>query len=236
MILSPAAAGGGGAECMGYFNGINYPDVFSVETFIVKFFGLTFSVASVLCIGKEGVIAHMGSCIGIILFYFPGLTFMKYFRNNIDKRVMAASGQGAGVAAAFGSPIGGTLYAYEMTAPAVFWTFEMSWQIFFASCLATFSLSICDQLKDSNFTTDVVNTGGIKDGTLDPDPYTISDLPVFMLMGVFGGLLGAFFVAVHYNLGKFRKVYVNTKTKKVIEAMLYVAVTCTIIFFSPIFL
>jgi chloride channel 7 len=92
VLLSPAAAGGGGAECMGYFNGVNYPDVFSIETFIVKFFGLTFSVASVLCIGKEGVIAHMGSCLGIILFYTPFLPFMKYFRNNVDKRLMAAAG------------------------------------------------------------------------------------------------------------------------------------------------
>lgn len=67
--LSPAAAGGGGAECMGYFNGVNYPDLFTWETLVVKFFGLTFSVASALCIGKEGVLAHMGSIIGHMVFY-----------------------------------------------------------------------------------------------------------------------------------------------------------------------
>lgn len=127
VILSAAAAGGGGAECMGYFNGVNYPDVFSVETFIVKFVGLTFSVASSICIGKEGVIAHMGSCVGLIIFYLPFLPFFKYFRNNSDKRFMAAAGQAAGVGAAFSSPIGGTLYAYELTAPAIFWNFEMAW-------------------------------------------------------------------------------------------------------------
>lgn len=92
VILAPPAAGGGGAECMGYFNGVNYPDVFSVETFIVKFFGLTFSVASSICIGKEGVIAHMGSCIGLMMFYAPFLPFLRYFRNNVDKRFMAAAG------------------------------------------------------------------------------------------------------------------------------------------------
>lgn len=90
VLLSPAAAGGGGAECMGYFNGVNYPDVFSVETFIVKFFGLTFSVGSSICIGKEGVLAHMGSIIGLMLFYC--LPCFKYFRNNIDKKFMAAAG------------------------------------------------------------------------------------------------------------------------------------------------
>ena len=90
VTLSPSAAGGGGAECMGYFNGINYPDVFSVETLIVKFFGLTFSVASALCIGKEGVLAHMGSIIGLILFYV--IPQFKVFRNDVDKRNMAAAG------------------------------------------------------------------------------------------------------------------------------------------------
>ena len=77
---------------MGYFNGVNFPDVFSVETFIVKFFGLTFSIAASLCIGKEGVLAHMGSIVGLMLFYAPFLPCFKYFRNNIDKRNMAAAG------------------------------------------------------------------------------------------------------------------------------------------------
>lgn len=92
VFLSPTAAGGGGAECMGYFNGVNYPDVFSIETFIVKFFGLTFSVASALCIGKEGVLAHMGSIIGIMVLYTPFIPSFKYFRNNNDKRNIAAGG------------------------------------------------------------------------------------------------------------------------------------------------
>lgn len=92
VLMSPSAAGGGGAECMGYFNGINYPDIFSIDTFIVKFFGLTFSVASALCIGKEGVLAHIGSIIGLLIIYLPIFPFFNYFRNNTDKRIMAAAG------------------------------------------------------------------------------------------------------------------------------------------------
>lgn len=92
VFLSPAAAGGGGAECMGYFNGVNWPDLFSIETFIVKFFGLSFSVGASLCIGKEGVLGHMGSIIGIMILYIPFFPFFRYFRNNKDKRDMAAGG------------------------------------------------------------------------------------------------------------------------------------------------
>lgn len=82
VFLSPSAAGGGGAECMGYFNGVNYPDLFTWETLFVKFFGLTFSVGAALCIGKEGVLAHMGSILGHMILYIPFFPFFKMFRNN----------------------------------------------------------------------------------------------------------------------------------------------------------
>ncbi len=172
VLLSPAAAGGGGAECMGYFNGVNWPDLFAIETFIVKFFGLTFSIGASLCIGKEGVLGHMGSCVGMMILYAPIFPCFKYFRNNKDKRDMNVAGQAAGVAAAFGAPIGGTLYGFEMTVPATFMHFELLWQCFFAAVLADFSESICDAFK-SHDPVDVTNAGAIKFGVYDPDPYTI---------------------------------------------------------------
>ena len=221
---------------MGYFNGINYPDVFSVETFIVKFFGLTFSVASSICIGKEGVLAHMGSIIGLMIYYVPFFSCFKYFRNNHDKRFMAAGGQAAGVAAAFGSPIGGTLYGYEMTSPAIFWNFEMAWQMFFASCLSTFSLSILDAFKNQDDFSEIGNTGAIKYGSYDENPFTLKDLPAFVVMGVLGGWLGAFFVAGHYHISNLRKRFLTSKAKKVIETTLIVMITATIVFFAPTFL
>lgn len=172
VFLSPAAAGGGGAECMGYFNGVSWPDLFSIETFIVKFFGLTFSVGAALCIGKEGVLGHMGSIIGVMVVHVPFFPCFRYFRNNMDKRNIAAAGQAAGVAAAFGAPIGGTLYAYEMTTPAIFWHFELAWQVFFSAVLSDFAEGICDSIKSGD-PADATNAGALKFGTFDPNPYTI---------------------------------------------------------------
>jgi len=125
LKLEPLAAGGGTTEMMGYFNGVNYLGIFSWKTYVVKFFGLIAAIASGLCIGKEGVLAHMGSIIGYAFIYLP-FQFAKHFRNNEDKREMAAAGTAAGVAAAFGSPIGGTMFAYEICAPTVFWSFELT--------------------------------------------------------------------------------------------------------------
>lgn len=77
IFISPYAAGGGMAELMGYLNGINYHNFISLPALFVKIFALCFAVASGLCIGKEGPLAHIGAIVGPLVFYTPGLrTFM----------------------------------------------------------------------------------------------------------------------------------------------------------------
>jgi H+/Cl- antiporter ClcA len=169
LKLEPLAAGGGTTEMMGYFNGVNYPGVFSWKTFAVKFFGLILAIAAGLCIGKEGVLAHMGSIIGYFVIYSP-FKCVSYFRNNEDKREIAAAGTAAGVAAAFGSPIGGTMFAYEICNPTVFWSFELTWKLFFTSCIACFFVNILQSLVEGN-AWDITNAGVIKFASFVDDSY-----------------------------------------------------------------
>lgn len=49
-----------------------------------------------------------------------------------------------------------------------------------------------------------------------------------------GGLLGAFFIFVNYNVNKIRKKLLDTKWKKVIETLVLVVVTSTVIYFAPL--
>ena len=51
-----------------------------------------------------------------------------------------------------------------------------------------------------------------------------------------GGLLGAFFIFVNYNVNKLRKRLLNTKWKKALETVVLVVLTSTVIFFAPLFL
>lgn len=81
LKVAPLAAGGGTTETMGYFNGVNYPGVFSKRTLLVKLIGLMCALAAGICIGKEGVLAHIGSIIGYWLVYTP-IKMTSYFRNN----------------------------------------------------------------------------------------------------------------------------------------------------------
>jgi hypothetical protein len=51
-----------------------------------------------------------------------------------------------------------------------------------------------------------------------------------------GGLLGAFFIFVNYSVNKLRKKYLNTKFKKVLETVILVFISTSIIFFAPMIL
>ena len=219
---------------MGYLNGINYPDLISLRTLFVKIFGLGLAVSSGLCIGKEGPLAHIGAIVGHCVAYLP-CRFLDYFRNDVDKRELAAAGAAAGVAAAFGSPIGGSLFAYEISRPSTFWSFGLTWKIFFCSSISTFILNILSCLRQGKIVS-IVNAGLIKFGQYDENPYKLHDFPFFILLGVLGGLLGALFIHVNYNISKYRKYYLDTKWKKVIEVTLLVAVTSTIIYYAPMIL
>ena len=120
----PGASGSGVAELIGYMNGINYPDFIGINTLITKAVGVTFAVTGKLCVGKEGPLAHIGAIVGLSVLYIPGLGF-EFLRNEDKKRQFVAAGASAGVSAAFGAPIGGALFCYEMSKPNTFWKFTM---------------------------------------------------------------------------------------------------------------
>jgi H+/Cl- antiporter ClcA len=122
VYYGPGANGSGVAEIIGVMNGINYPGVFGLNTFITKVFGVVFAVVGGLTVGKEGPMAHIGANIGVFTAYLPFKDF-DYLRNDVNKRLLIAAGTSAGVSAAFGAPIGGTLFAYEMSKPNTFWRF-----------------------------------------------------------------------------------------------------------------
>ena len=171
VFLGPGAIGSGTTELMAYLNGINYPKFFGYRTLFVKIFGLCLAVSAGLCVGKEGPLAHIGAIIGHTVIYLP-MTGIKKFRNAIDKREIACAGAAAGVSAAFGSPIGGTLFIYEVSRPSTFWSFELTWKIFFASSISTFVLNVMSAIKRGE-TVHITNAGLIKFGSYISAPYEL---------------------------------------------------------------
>ena len=231
VFIGPGAAGSGIAELMGYFNGIQIPNLIGVRTLVVKILGTALGVAASLAIGKEGPLAHIGAIMGHMVLYLP-FDFVRTFQNEHCKREAAAAGCAAGVSAAFGSPIGGSLFAYEISRPSTYWSFALTWKIFFCSSISTFTLNILICIiKGEDLS--ITNAGLIKFGEYDENPYKLQDFPFFVILGIFGGLLGSFFIYVNFELNEIRKKMLTSRWTKTLETVALVALTATVLFFTP---
>lgn len=121
---------------------------------------------------------------------------------------MIAAGASAGVSCAFGAPIGGALFSYEISKPNTFWTFSMLWRVFSACSIATFLLGFLMSFYEGTlFSLD--DTGALKFGKLTDAESTLMDLPAAIIIGVVCGLLGSFFIYVNISLGMLRKKFIK---------------------------
>ena len=191
-------------------------------------------MASRLCIGKEGPLAHIGAIWGAASLYIPGVGF-EMLRNDEFKRTLIAAGGSAGVSAAFGAPIGGTLFAYEMSKPTVFWTFEMVWKTFICCSFAVLLLAIFQTLA-SGSTGDGFRGSTIKFGNaLVGDTYynTYQVLIGAVIIGTIGGMLGAFFINVNFRANALRKKILTRKWMKPIETAIFSFVTGSFFILTP---
>lgn len=139
ILLAPAAAGAGVAEVMASLNGVVVPSAFSLPTLVVKLASAAFAVGGGLPVGAEGPMVHVGALVGGGLSQGSSTTlratspWFARFRNPKDKRDFVAAGTAVGIAAAFGAPIGGLLFAFEEL--SVPFSAALAAQIFFA-CVA----------------------------------------------------------------------------------------------------
>jgi chloride channel 7 len=95
---------------------------FAHKTLIFQILGTIGSVAGGLDVGKEGPLVHTGACIAAFLSqggssrYKITWRWLRYFKNDRDRRDLVTCGAAAGVAAAFRAPVGGVLFALEEVA------------------------------------------------------------------------------------------------------------------------
>ncbi|KAM9351416.1 H(+)/Cl(-) exchange transporter 6 isoform 2-T2 [Symphorus nematophorus] len=249
VLIEPVAAGSGIPEIKSYLNGVKIPGIVRLRTFLCKAAGVLFSVAGGLFVGKEGPMIHSGAIVGAGLPQFQSITFKKikfdflYFRSDRDKRDFVSAGAAAGVAAAFGAPIGGTLFSLEEGSS--FWNQALTWKVLFCSMSATFTLNFfrsgINFNKWGSFQLPgLLNFGEFKcpDGDSNCHLWTAVDLAFFVLMGVVGGLLGALFNCMNKGLAKYRIKHIHPKAKfiRVLESLLIAMVTTVVIFAASMLL
>lgn len=234
-FFEPIAAGSGIPQIKCYLNGVKIPRVVRLKTLVVKVCGVICSVVGGLAVGKEGPMIHSGSVVaagvsqGRSTSLKRDFKIFEYFRRDTEKRDFVSAGAAAGVSAAFGAPVGGVLFSLEEGAS--FWNQMLTWRIFFASMISTFTLNFFLSVYHNN-TGDLSNPGLINFGRFDSDSvaYNIYEIPLFIAMGAIGGLLGALFNVLNYWLTIFRIRYIHRPCLRVMEAMLVAAVTATVSF------
>jgi len=228
VYYGPYAAGSGVPEVMGMLNGVQGGGATYIATLITKALGTTLAVMANLCVGKEGPLVHIGAICGCVVPYIPFKSF-EPFRNDSDKRTFMAAGCSAGVAAAFGAPIGGTLFTYEISKPNTFWTFSMLWRVFFTAAIAVFTLGILQQLETGALLS-LSNSAALKFGNVDIIYSPLSDAAVAIFIGIICGVLGAGFIAIYTYLGILRKKHINTNFKKIVEVLFFSFATSSTFF------
>jgi chloride channel 7 len=243
--VEPLAAGSGIPEMKTYLNGVHLKGLLRLRTVVAKLGGIAFSIGSGLIAGKEGPFVHGGGLVGggLSAFGSHSLGFKtakpNHFRNDADKRDFIAIGTAAGVAVAFGAPIGGCLFAVEEGAS--FYSQTMLWRGFLATCMGVLTIHWLDQLDFDALDFARAKFGTHRDfGLYTDDEANYSrvfwwyfwEVPLFAGLGALGGLLGALFVKVNVRITAWRQrhVPVANRHRRHAEVILVCAATATVMF------
>ncbi|CAB4288691.1 unnamed protein product [Prunus armeniaca] len=230
-FVAPVAAGSGIPEVKAYLNGVDAPGIFSIRTLFVKIVGSVSAVSSSLLIGKAGPMVHTGACVASLLGQGGsnkyGLTWkwLRYFKNDRDRRDLVTCGSAAGIAASFRSPVGGVLFAFEEMAS--WWRSALLWRAFFTTAVIAIVLraliDVCLSGKCGLF-----GTGGLImfDVYSESVSYHIVDVPPVLLLGFVGGILGSLYNSL---LTKVLRIYNLINERGIIYKIL---IACTISIFT----
>ncbi|EGC39462.1 hypothetical protein DICPUDRAFT_26867 [Dictyostelium purpureum] len=234
-FCGPLSSSSGLPEVKGYLNGIRISKAFNLKTVLGKITSLIFSFSSGLVLGPEGPMFHIGSGLGSSMSQFKSKTLRFHlrsfwvFQNDSDKRDFISCGAAAGIAAAFGAPIGGVLFALEEGSS--FWSRQLTWRTFFSCLIATLIANLFLQ----GFGVKIHDYGVLTFGVSKFYLYTYTELIPFIIMGIIGGILGAIFVHFNLRINHLRKKLLGTnKLYKLLEVIFFVILTSTICFFPAL--
>ncbi|KAJ9671249.1 hypothetical protein PVL29_027302 [Vitis rotundifolia] len=227
-FIAPAAAGSGIPEVKAYLNGIDAHSILAPSTLFVKIFGSILGVSAGFVVGKEGPMVHTGACIASLLGqggsrkYHLTWSWLKYFKNDQDRRDLITCGAAAGVAAAFRAPVGGVLFALEEAAS--WWRSALLWRTFFTTAVVAIVLrtfiEYCWTGKCGLF-----GQGGLimYDVSAATETYSGPDILAVLFLGVVGGIFGSLY---NYLVDKVLRTYSIINEKGARFKILLVVTIC----------
>lgn len=213
-----SAAGSGVAEVRVILSGFVLHGFLGVKTLVVKTLALVLSVASGLSLGKEGPFVHIATCVGNIACRL----FSKYDNNDGKRREILSAAAAAGVAVAFGAPIGGVLFSLEEV--AYFFPAKTLFRTFFCCICAALTLKFLNPYGNGKIVIFEVRY------LID---WEFFELAAFILVGIIFGAVGALFIKASKTWAQsFRKIPI-IRRQPLVEVMLVALITGIVSFWNP---
>jgi len=205
-----SAAGSGVAEVRVILSGFVIHGFLGLKTLVVKSVALILSVASGLSLGKEGPYVHIATCVGNIACRL----FKKYDGNDAKRREVLSAAAAAGVAVAFGAPLGGVLFGLEEV--AYFFPAKTLFRTFFCCITAALTLKFLNPYGTHKIVMFQVQY---------PVDWEYFEIGGFIACGLLGGLAGAIFIKASRHWAKgFRGIPI-IKAYPLLEVVLVALVT-----------
>ncbi|PAV18791.1 voltage-gated chloride channel [Pyrrhoderma noxium] len=209
------AAGSGISEIKCILAGFIMKGYLGFMTLFIKSITLPLVIASGLSVGKEGPSVHVACCIGYVV---SGL-FGNFARSQGKLREMVTAASAAGVAVAFGAPIGGVLFSIEEMSHT--FSIKTMWRSFLCALVATVTLSAMNPFRTGKLVLFQV--------TYDRD-WHFFEIIFFVILGIFGGLYGALIVKFNLQVAAFRKKHLGKHG--IAEAVTLTCLTAMIGYFN----
>ncbi|KAJ1023093.1 hypothetical protein NDA16_003246 [Ustilago loliicola] len=211
------ATGSGISEVKCILSGFVIHGYLGFWTLFTKSVGLTLSVASGLSLGKEGPFVHIASCVGnIVCRAFP-----KYENNEGKRREILSCACAAGVAVAFGAPVGGVLFSLEEV--SYYFPSKVMFRSFFCAMVAAATLRAIDPFGTGKIVLFQV--------TYDKD-WHFYEMLFFILIGIFGGLYGAYFTKLNMFWAKNVRAKTWMARHPIFEVVLITLVSAAFSFYN----
>lgn len=239
--MAPGAAGSGVSLVMALLNGNNISGLLTPMVYMVKFVGTICTRVACLPLGPEGPLIHLGACIASMVFRaghrIVGWGKMKNRErvlqqtrdalfSNASLRQLISAGAAAGMAAAFGAPVGGVLFALEEACSV--WSKKTAWRCLLAGTVSVFTMS---QILPGTGEGYIISFAGI---------YPLSDrqwllqMPFVVMVSAILGFFGALFNLMRGMIQKWR-VSKKKHSLRVIEACVVGLISSATFLLAPTF-
>lgn len=211
-----AGAGSGVAEVKTILSGFIMRRFLGTYTLINKSISLLLVISSGLAVGKEGPYVHLATCVGNI----GCRLFAKFSENEKKRRQILSAAASAGVALAFGSPLGGVLFSLEEV--SYYFLPHQLFRIFFCAMISALFLKFLDPYGTGKIVLFEVAY---------PHDWMFWELGYYIFLGICGGIYGALFCKFCLWWGK--KVAPLRKSWPVSEVVVVALITGLISFHNP---